>query len=509
MGDAYDELRGEMSGFPILTVGMNSNLIRQLWDRISIAGGHDFSHLVHPNYDSRSWGGGARAGDQIYFFTDGIRVPLAKTDATLLSSLETEGGPTIHNMVLSDSIVSKLPYEDALAHATFLALRLEEVFTLAKPAAIIGAFDGLHGSIGYAVAKRLRIPWFAMRFSPLPKAHVALCSDLSPGSVVSLEPGRHKRLGVFAEQLLEDFEKRRVQATAFIPPNLLSARFILRQIPVQVGTFGRMLLRRKQRRFLRYTETAGSHSIRTRVQKGFRLRKNLFFLRRRALLSAPPMCQFAFFGLHMQPESSIDVWSPFFSNQTRVVELLARSLPPTHKLLVKLHKSDVPNYSPAYLEALERFPGVELVSPYADTHELIRKASLVVSIQGTMGLEAALLGKPVIMFGNLLAGLFPSVSIVGKTIDLPALVRAKLTEAAPSRSDILGALARFLEPFYRASTNDWTQVPADSEIDGYVSLFNLLRSHLGDRGLPGATDSVDGSGPSVGDKWYGRLPVRG
>jgi CDP-glycerol glycerophosphotransferase (TagB/SpsB family) len=221
------------------------------------------------------------------------------------------------------------------------------------------------------------------------------------------------------------------------------------------------------------------------------------------------MCQFAFFGLHMQPESSIDVWSPFFSNQTRVVELLARSLPPTHKLLVKLHKSDVPNYSPAYLEALERFPGVELVSPYADTHELIRKASLVVSIQGTMGLEAALLGKPVIMFGNLLAGLFPSVSIVGKTIDLPALVRAKLTEAAPSRSDILGALARFLEPFYRASTNDWTQVPADSEIDGYVSLFNLLRSHLGDRGLPGATDSVDGSGPSVGDKWYGRLPVRG
>jgi hypothetical protein len=488
MGAVYLKGRGVMGRFPLLTVGMHPILVRQLWDRISIAGGHDLSHLVHPTYDLQSWSGGSRPGDKIYFFADGIGVPLAVADVTLLASLEAEGGPTIHNMILSDSILSKLPYEEALARATFLALRLEEVYSQVKPAAIIGAFDGLHGSMGYAVARRLNIPWFAMRFSPLPKAHVALCSDLSPGSVVSLEPGRHKVLVGLAEQLLDDFESRRVQAGAHTPPDLLSASFILRQIPVQIGAFGRTLLRRQQRRFLRYTEAAGSHSIRRRVQEGFRVRKNLLLLRRRALLQKPPAGRFAFFGLHMQPESSVDVWSPFFCNQTRVVELIARSLPPTHKLLVKLHKSDVPNYSPAYLDALERFPGVELVSPYADSYEFMRKASLVISIQGTMGLEAALLGKPVIMFGNLLAGLFPSVSVVGKTIDLPALVRAKLAEAAPNRSDVLRALAHFLEPFYRSSTNDWTRVPTDSEIDGFVSLFNLLREHVIGPDSPDATE---------------------
>jgi hypothetical protein len=145
---------------------------------------------------------------------------------------------------------------------------------------------------------------------------------------------------------------------------------------------------------------------------------------------------------------------------------------------VKLHKSDVPNYSPEYLAALSQFPGVELVSPYADTLEFIRRADLVFSIQGTMGLEASLLGKPVIMFGNILRDLFPSATMVGKTVDLPAVVREKLTASPPGRSDLIEALARFLVPFYPASSNDWTQAPDNTAIDGFASLFNLLHVHL-------------------------------
>jgi CDP-glycerol glycerophosphotransferase (TagB/SpsB family) len=182
----------------------------------------------------------------------------------------------------------------------------------------------------------------------------------------------------------------------------------------------------------------------------------------------------------MQPEASVDVWAPFFSNQIRVVEFLSRSLPPTHKLLVKLHKSDVSNYSPEYLATLARFPGVEIVSPYADTHEFIRRADIVFSIQGTMGLEAAMLGKPVLMFGNILGGLFPSATIVGKTTDLPALVREKLADSPPSRADVIEAFARFLVPFYPASSNDWTQLPDVTAIDGFAALFNLLHDHLRD-----------------------------
>jgi hypothetical protein len=467
-----------MRRLKLLTVGTYPILVRQLWDRITRAGGHDFSHLVHPTFNAQSWNEGSRPGDQILFFSDGIRIQSEKIDADFLSSLEMHGAPTIHNMILSDSVVAKLPYADALAYATFLAHRLEEVYRTVKPMAVIGDFDSLHGSMGYAVAKRLNIPWFALRFSPLPNGYVAFCSDLSPGSVVTLEPGRHERLRGFAAQLLEDFELRRVKAAVYIPPNLLSPSFILWHIPSQFAAFATTFLRRRQRRLLRYTEAPGSHSVWSRVREGVRVRKNLLLLRRLELLREPPCGRFAFFGLHMQPEASVDVWAPFFSNQIRVVELISRSLPPTHRLLVKPHQSDVSNYSPAYLAALAKFPGVELVSPYADSREFVQRADLVFSIQGTMGQEAALLGKPVIMFGNIIASLFPTASMVGKTTDLPALVRAKLADPPPSRSELIEALARFLAPFYPASANDWRQIPDDTGIDGFVSLFNLLHDHL-------------------------------
>jgi hypothetical protein len=468
-----------MSRLKLLTVGTYPFLVRQLWDKIAVATGHDFSHLVHPVYDSKSWNEGSRPGDQLLYFFDGLRAPTEKIDTDLLASLETLGAPTIHNMILGDCVVSKLPHTDALGYATFLARRLEDVYRTVKPMAIIGDFDSVHGGMGYAVAKRLNIPWFALQFSPLPSGHVAFCSDMSPGSVVTLEPGRHEQLRGFAAQLLEDFETRRMKASIYIPPNLLSPSFILRQIPAHIAALVRTVKRRRRRGFLRYTEGASGHSVRRRVQGAIRVRKNLLLLRHRTLVQEPPPTEsFAFFGLHMQPEASVDVWAPFFSNQIRVVEFLSRSLPPTHKLLVKLHKSDVPNYSPEYLAALARFPGVEIVSPYADTQEFIRRADLVFSIQGTMGLEAALLGKPVIMFGNILGGLFPNATMVGKTTDLPALVRQKLTGSPPSRADVIEAFARFLVPFYPASSNDWTQQPNDAAIDGFASIFNLLHDYL-------------------------------
>jgi hypothetical protein len=180
----------------------------------------------------------------------------------------------------------------------------------------------------------------------------------------------------------------------------------------------------------------------------------------------------------MQPESSIDVFAHFFSNQNYVVELMARSLPPTHTLLIKLHKSDVPNYSRALLSQWTAFPGVRIVSPYADTFQFIKRADLIFSIQGTIGLEGALLGKPVIMFGDSPTKVFPSVSTIGRTPDLPALVRQKIDEGAPGRAAIVEAFAAYLAPFYPASRNDWTISPSDDEIDGYAHLIGLLEKHV-------------------------------
>lgn len=467
-------------GCRILTVGMTARLIRNLWNRVAARGDLQISHLVHPTYDRISWDT-RTTSSRVYFVREDLSAQLPTPDRALLESLECEDLPTIHNMILSDRVLASLPYDEVLAYATLLVQRFMCLFSEIRPPAIIGGFDGLHGSLALAVARKVGVPWFAMNFSTIPLGQVSCCDNLTPASTVVLEPQREQTLSARADELLGGFEQGRTQAPAYLPPKLLEPSVALRQLRSQLHSLRHVAKRRRLARYRRYTDYRNSYTFSALFREALRLRRNLWHLRRQVLIKEPPDEPFAFFGLHMQPESSIDVFAHFFSNQVRVIEMISRSLPPTRSLLVKLHKSDAPNYSTAYLTRLRRFPGVRIVAPHADSVAFIRKAELVFAIQGTIGLEAALLGKPVIVFGDAPVKLFPSVSTLGRTVDLPALVRAKLAEPVPQRTDIVAAFAKYLAPFYPASHNDWHVSPTEAEIEGYVRFFRLLLARLSTR----------------------------
>jgi hypothetical protein len=61
----------------------------------------------------------------------------------------------------------------------------------------------------------------------------------------------------------------------------------------------------------------------------------------------------------------------------------ARSIPPTHKLMVKIHKSDATNYSREQLNRMRSFPGVELVAPSAD-REIVAYTDLFSALSGIL-----------------------------------------------------------------------------------------------------------------------------
>ena len=461
-----------------VTVGTDLRLVRDLWDRIAVRGLR-ISHILHPRLDRNSLRLGSAESAHCHFLREDLQEPLPRPDCELLAALEQHDGvPTIHNMIMSDRYIAPLPYEEALAYATALARRLTALYERLRPSIVIGGFDALHGSLALAVARRMGIPWFCLYFGTRPSAHAAFCADLSPASLVAFSSRPREELQRWAEEMLAAFEQGNAPAVYYTPPEVLSLPFVLRRIPAQLQTLGQVLRRQSLRQYLKFSDPPTAYSIRGLLQEAIRLRRNVWQLKRHRLLDAPPPGPFAFFGLHMQPESSIDVFAHFFSNQTHVIELMSRALPPTHKLLVKLHKSDALNYSSRRIEELAAFPGVELVSTGANSREFIERADLVFAIQGTIGLEAALVGKPVIMFGDSPTKAFPSVSTVGRTVDLPALVRAKLAERRPDRTQVVAALVRYLAPFYPASVNDWSVRPTDEEIDGYVRLFRLLQEHV-------------------------------
>lgn len=109
---------------------------------------------------------------------------------------------------------------------------------------------------------------------------------------------------------------------------------------------------------------------------------------------------FVFYPLHTEPEQSLGQISPEFFFQLAAIAAIARDLPVGYKLLIK----DVPmacgRRPDNFYDQILRLKNVEILNLAIPGQEVIKRAAGVVTIAGTGGLEAALLGKPVISFGR-------------------------------------------------------------------------------------------------------------
>ncbi len=464
------------SRFHVVTVGWPQQLIDELGAEIAMRSRAQFTHIAHPRHSASDFSGHS-AREDVQFFRDSPGFELPTADAQFLAALEMEGIPTIHNMILGDRVVCRLDYSAALQYATFLAKRLSQLYGELRPDVVIGGFDSLHGGLSLAIAKSMRLPWFALHFSVLPPGYACLCDRMSPAARVQLAPRPREEMLLLADESLRRFEERQVQAYAYTPPVRSLARS-MSAIPRRLKSLIRVLRKSADREFAQFTETEPRYDAIAALRQLWRLRNARGALNSVNTVLEPPDEPYLLFGLHMQPESSIDVWAPFFSNQLWVIELLARSIAPTHKVLVKVHKSDVANWPREALERMRLLPGVELVHPQAEARRLIERAAVVVAIQGTMGLEAALLGRPVIMLGESPVKVFPTAAAVGELAELPALVKRQLALASPRREEIVEAYASYLAPFMPACHNDWRMRKRPDEIEGFVKLFEALETYL-------------------------------
>jgi hypothetical protein len=109
---------------------------------------------------------------------------------------------------------------------------------------------------------------------------------------------------------------------------------------------------------------------------------------------------FVYFPLHLSPEASTMVLAPDFVDQLAVIDRLAMRIPLSHKLYVKEHPTMIGRRPAGYYERIRRHPNVRLINPLSDSMALTRRADLVAVITGTVGWEAILMGRQVLMFGE-------------------------------------------------------------------------------------------------------------
>lgn len=111
--------------------------------------------------------------------------------------------------------------------------------------------------------------------------------------------------------------------------------------------------------------------------------------------------KYVYFPLQFQPEASIDVVAPYFSNQIETARQIAMSLPDDYTLVVKEHPAMVGYRPPSYIEKVARTPNIKLIDYRISSEDVLKRADLVISPNSTTFTEAAFCWKPAIQLGNL------------------------------------------------------------------------------------------------------------
>ena len=121
--------------------------------------------------------------------------------------------------------------------------------------------------------------------------------------------------------------------------------------------------------------------------------------------------KYCFFPLHLEPERVLLISARYFMNQIEVVRNLAQSLPSGMTLLVKEHPKGFGRHPLSFYKKLLNIPNVQLISPYTPSELIIQHSKLVSTIAGTVGWEAILREKPVVIFGPTVYEFLPDTMV--------------------------------------------------------------------------------------------------
>jgi hypothetical protein len=106
------------------------------------------------------------------------------------------------------------------------------------------------------------------------------------------------------------------------------------------------------------------------------------------------------FPLHYHPEAATLVRAPQYTDQIDTIRRLALSLPVSRHLVVREHPVMIGRRSMSVYHDLMRIPNVDLLAPGISSIDALGPAAGVVTLTSSLGWEAWVMGKPVVMLGD-------------------------------------------------------------------------------------------------------------
>jgi hypothetical protein len=436
----------------IVTIGWSTDFIRNLALDVSEHTVANFTHVFWGNPDSKinvdviNELPSFKIMDNRLFCRNAITSEIEK----LVTQIEVASGRSLRMMIQGDRSLRKLSSEVSYRYACNMAKCIFEILNAEQPVCVLSTNDNLDSSLAMSICKYLQIPWFAMNYTAIPQGYTWFIDDLRAGSI-------------FAEP--RDLGEAEIVHLRSVMNDVRNEKNIVLALNQNIGLLA--YLRDKLHRVLNfifknrllYSENPPRNHIKERilsvVHEHLRRASNRFFNNYRNMISKPFDEKFVLIPLHMVPESTIDVWEPNYFDQLSLIYQIAINTPSDIAVYIKLHKSDIDNYSAQQLKRITRLHNVKIVHPGANTMQFIKKCYCLIGINGTPCLEAALIGRPVFMFGSSPYIDFPSVEKVASIESLHQQLREINSKESVLESEIFEAFKRYIARYRPGTLNSW------------------------------------------------------
>lgn len=193
--------------------------------------------------------------------------------------------------------------------------------------------------------------------------------------------------------------------------------------------------------------------------------------------------RYVFFPLHTEPEVSLLVYGRPYVNQIEIIRMLAMSLPIDTVLVVKEHPWMVGKRALGAYQKMLDIPRVKFADPALEARMLVKHSDLVAVVTGSVALEAAMLNKPVITFGDCPYNLLPD-NMVRRCADprhLQTLIRDAIADHQVDEIALLAFVTAVFES--SASVNLYSVLLGKSNVHAernaaYAEEIDNLAEHL-------------------------------
>ena len=459
----------------ILSVGWNFELITSILEKIETfpQANFEFIHMVEVGYGF----------EKVPFETPKNLEPLkikkklilTDDDVKLLEKIEAHGVPTIRAMIAGDPYLRHLPADSSLAYAASVARTLFNCVKAKQIDIILASNDRLISSIALAVGNFTGTKFVAMAFTVIPDNRTWFIDRLTPNSLIPFKQKNSYPISKNeANKIIENFINDKLQVAGWTAPVSIFSALLY--------DFERFF--HKIRRFWSSNEFKPTKYATLSFSTAFKVRYkrliNRISLLNMKMIKEPPKNIYAYFPMHTSPESMVDTWAVFYQDQLQLLKQIALALPLNIEFVVKLHFSDPDSYSAAQLSELTKLPNVHIAHPNTNSKAFLQQAALVFGITGTSSLEAALMGKPVLIFGDSPYVDFPSCQRASKPDELHSHINQVLKQKKPTREPILKAFINYCNRYLPGRVNDWRQPITPHDLENFFSCFNSLVSNTFD-----------------------------